>query len=752
MNKLFKLLLCLFLSLVCICVPRNVDADLSSGIYIYTGRYPYEEGTPFSDDINDYCNQLEVGLGENATIRIVKIDGDNKTLVSNDELNYNPSQISIGPSREGVTFDIILNCAEKRDFTLKGTDYTVSLIPTLVNGLFAYTNMDGDYSTDNDLSHFTTQFGLGPTLTNDCYIVFINEGSRSLLKAENLTTTASGVEIKDNEGGSVKITSSVAQNFILKYESYELGIIATSSGAENGCANYTIDNKKYYFGLNMFNNDETDRVFLNDVIDIPKREFEYDFPMILIAGLSTKDTQAAPANVCNMISNIAINITNNTIGNKISYTIGENKITAFERNVYFVNFHFDSEAVGNALVECSFDLNIPNEETKHLTCTYQFRIPEPRKYVLELTEEDMVENIFNNIFSSRHSLFQRAGLQDSEDVNEFTIVLPVGAYKGDYKFDVSEYHGGSGSRWFRVKGNVDEDGNKKTTIVGTMEVNGGIVSFDSINFNADYVDDGGQEIFATPISEQTLNIENKTVGIITRKTTAQTDNADAIEVFRCDFNNYDYALVSTNTGYVGGICECYFNNNGYCYYMDCQGTDYFSNGPASQYNEFVNSTNAAIAFVSTPGNIESYAWRFMNNDFINDFTGERENASDYYIEQDGEVGNIANYYCMYSYYGSKEGKMLDPNNLRSARINYGNTEYARVITNPCVKYYGSACYHLPEEEMEGSPLGIDNDGELFTAIFKGSNIAINGNDIANIKNIEIVTLDGKDTLGGLVHE
>lgn len=744
MKRIIKATLCVFIAVMCFAMPKTVGASLSlsDGLYIYVGG-----DYAVDDNASNFVTTMDIGLGSPTNVTLVKSISNELSLVTAEDLMFNPSNISVGPAGGNVSFNAIVNSLGTHDLTLKDPEYTVQF-NCVLKGLYLYTG--DDLANEDDLSKFQSMIVLSPSSNADFNIVYIEGDTRTALGSSSLTAwsqSGEGITIT-GDAGSVNIAIGENQNYAVMYNGYSLSISTNNNPGsdQNPLAETVINQNHYFFGLNQYTGQAQDTVFLNDVIDFVRREESFDFDMVLMAGVGIKQTEAAPSEILDMISNLSINLTNNSITG-LSYEIGQDKITAFGRNVYYISFSFPENAVGNCTVEASFDLLVDQSDTRHLTTTYTFRIPENNAYHLPLTGADMDAATFNDIFSSKENLFNKAGLDINSDVNNIVVVLPEGEFNGNYKINVDEFFKGndnyatSGSKWFTIQGSMQEGSpDLQTKIIGTMQVYGGVVSFQDIMF------DGNG---ATGIYIENLSIADKTVGIVAMKENGvSVANADAIEVFNCEFENYDYAIVSTNTGLVGGVCNSYFNNNGYCYYMDCKGTNFYSDGPTSTGNMFRNSTRSAIAFISTPGNKMSYSWRFMFNDFYNEFKEATASASDYYVKQDGTASKTAYYYCMFSYYGNTANISNPSQNLRAPKIDYGNTSYAKVITSPYVKFYGSAVHH--DEMLPGSQYGIE-DGDS-AAIFKNSEVYINGEDINNSFSIEIASSDGKDILGGLINE
>ena len=293
-----------------------------------------------------------------------------------------------------------------------------------------------------------------------------------------------------------------------------------------------------------------------------------------------------------------------------------------------------------------------------------------------------------------------------------------------------------------------------TTIKGGFVVNGGRVRFEFLNLEGSntisYTDKEGKEY------------SGKKVGIIAEKDNdADGYVADVSFIHFCKMSNYDYALVSTAKGVIAQCSFNYFENNDYCFYMDCEGKWFSTGADGNSGNIFVNSGKAAVALISTPTN-KPFDVKFNKNLFFNN----NENAYDFYVEEDGTADNKACYLMMYNYYGktvNPEGQSVTATNVRSARVNYGKTSNAIVYTNPCLMFPAVSdmnAYRRPDIMGGDDPysidgvLGLDRKDGLYSCAMNNNGIVLNGESKDDLTTFEILELneDGVKQLGGLRNE
>lgn len=277
------------------------------------------------------------------------------------------------------------------------------------------------------------------------------------------------------------------------------------------------------------------------------------------------------------------------------------------------------------------------------------------------------------------------------NANRITVFLPEGeTFTGKLNIDMSGYNQDGVYKQFSLVCPEIEGFN----IDGTLEINGVFVNIRGINFTAkDDVTTSYNDAFGG----------NAKIGVIAYDSNGEVNCGGFI--FNSTFTGYDYGVMSTYKGLVADEDGSVFDDCGYGIYMDCHSQNLNIGGDGSKGNTFVNCTKSAVAIISTPGQLPPYSLRFTENYFYNN-TGT---CSDFMPFNTEGV-----YYFQNNYYG-KVPNVFTMDNLRIVNINYGNTQYSQIVTNPCIRYLGSE-----------HPLGIEPAKGLYTRIFSGQGTVING--------------------------
>lgn len=643
------------------------------------------------------------------------------------------------------------------------------------DGFYLYTGVPGsdpsnqnvgDPRTDTDESNFTTSFSADVDQTKFCIFVNINQGARTIVNNyQNFSNyTANVFDGLDFEGSQspdqIVITPRVAGTYSFCYDggTVQLTVNQGQGGPGGGdCFAHFVDEdtKEYAMGLYFFEN-EVDGLNLIDYFGFKKLNKELSFDMYLIAVENSARQKAAPNDVYGLIENVQASFVdgdNNfeTNRNKFSLNVGQQKVNVFDRNMYPVTMTIAPNAYGRFKIKTEFDLIFDGlRDPEHKETYIEFDILDPISFNITLDENEMEVNTFNSIFESYSALRNYCQVPDEVQFNDIIINLPNGTFEGDYKINLDGF-----DSYINVYG--DKANNiGTTTIKGSIEVVGGSLGIRYVDFEADN---------SVKLSDSDLEIANKTIGVITRKANNNIHVAETL-LERCNFKNYDYAAVSTYSGYIQTILNCTFTDCGYGYYMDCNGYVPQGGANAPTGNIFVDCKDAAIALVSNIkqyGELNTEMYRFCNNFFYNDVGG-----FDYYIGEGRSEADPATYYFFLSYYG-KTKHLLNDTNVRKAKVKYKSNNLKKttdVVTNPCLKYpsvlavstaqasaAGSEIFEKAMANSEGA-FGIFNtndEGEnVNTAIFKGNKIVINKKDKDAIQKIDVVNDEGKH-LGGLKH-
>lgn len=707
MKKIISLLIVLFLLSTNMIFATEEQGSLEpspqseriEGLYFYTKNYGH--------DTYDYLSDIHVSLG---------------TWVKGDFYFYNGTdyeKINLGsliPSD-----NIQLGLKEDHDSPQSETTMKVSVTPSKTgNGTISYVKDDNTYSvnvhasfpgyglyTSNSKSDETFVRGLYDYKENQEFYVIDYNGNiltDRIIAVGYYSGPSDFIEVPFNinlETGAMSWSHRNEGSYCIKIKNTEGSspaemIFSVNNNRDLAAIVYGDD--YVTFGIAMAN-DQNNLFITNGYGDYTK-DHQKTVTFVLAAGmLYGPSAIVADSEVYDSISDVSYSV--NAIGmseDEYSVSISNEKISAFERNVYPVTITFEPHVKGKLELIISFYLEMPNGQTKKINTYQYFTLKEEKKYELSLTASDDIQTIL----SSYDNLKSHFNTYDFVDVNSIKVLLPDGgSYNGTLDINMADYNIYNGKIFELIC-----IGETKYTINGGVDITGGYVTLSGIKFNS------------------TADGEND----VAVKATAPENGHSVGYVYNCEFDNYEYAVRSIDTGTIFGINSNIFRNCKYGYYIDCHNKDTSMSGANSQYNKFINCTNA-IVMMSAPSNAPMFSWRFINNEFYND----NVNSYDFVVGEDNGV-----LYCQENYYGLKENEVSNASNLRSARVNYTSTTNTQVVTNPCIRYYYS-----------DFRLGIDPADGLYTRIFSGRASKINSADLKNLKEVGITGNDGQELIGKL---
>lgn len=706
MKKLLSLLIVLFLISTNIIFATEEQGSLepspqserTEGLYFYTKNY----GT----NTYDYLSDIYVSLG---------------TWVKGDFYFYNGTdyeKINLGsliPSK-----NIQLGLKEDHDSPQSETTMKVSVTPSKTgDGTISYVKDDNTYSvnvhasfpgyglyTSNSKSDETFVRGLYDYKENQEFYVIDYNGNiltdRIIAVGYNFGPS-DFIEVPFNiaTDGAISWSHRAESSYCIKIKNTEGSSpdeIFFSVNNQRDLAAIAYGDDYVTFGIAMADNQN------NLHITNGYGDYTSDYPKtvtyVLAAGkLYGPSAIVADQDVYNSISNVSYSV--NAIGmseDEYSFSISNEKIIAFEREVYPVTITFEPNTIGKLDLIISFDLKMPDGSTKRIDTFQYFTLTEERKLELEFKNSDNIATIL----SSYDELKAHFSTQDFDDVNSIKIKLPDGgSFTGTLNIDMGAYNTHNGKEFELMC-----TGENRYTINGGVDIKGGYITFNGIEFNS--TADGESDVAV--------------------KATAPENSHSVGYVYNCEFNDYDYAIQSVDMGTIIGVDSSIFRNCKNGYYIDCHNKDTSMSRSYSRYNKFINCDNA-IVMMSAPSNAPMFGWRFIDNEFYND----NPNSYDFVVGEDNGV-----LYCQENYYGRNENNASSAVNLRSARVNYTSTTTTQVVTNPCVRYYDSQFR-----------LGIDPADGLYTRIFSGRASKINSADLNNLKEVGITADDGQTLVGKL---
>lgn len=529
--------------------------------------------------------------------------------------------------------------------------------------------------------------------------------------------------LKEQLNGSLKIKATISNGF----NQFDMEICINSNFEQHNdelpCIEY--QGKIIQFGCASISDSASLHITNGHGVNMLDEDFTHT--VLLAAGIIQAATaEVAPEEIYSGIQKPTLNIIESTFNEgDISVNVGDDKVLNCERMMYPINFNIKGGAQGRAKIEIEFNVIYPDEnnqgetKTEHIKTEVDIDCTEEIIETVQLSKEQMNVNSFNSIFSSFDNLCNAFPNEDLRNKNKIEIMLPDGEYSGNYEINIDDYNGPhvEGFKQFRILGSCNENNENQTTIKGELIIEGGFVNISNINFI-------GDSRYTSSITY--IGLSNKKMGVVVK--TSNSRIAGVYEISSSSFNNYDYAVVSTNNGVICDINSNVFEDCNYGYYMDCKGKDLNIGGDKSTNNIFRNIKIAAIYIGSTPKQLPAYSFRFKDNYFYNSLNS----GYDIYLMQ-----KDATLYFQQNYYG-KQDYHNGESDLRTIRINTASG--AMVISNPCIRY---------PLKTSGSILGIDGTPGLNLRIFSGVGMEIDARDVDKITKIGIGGTDGEKDLGSL---
>ena len=751
---------------------------LETGLYLYNGSHDPKDDS----DLNTYSKSIDIVQGRHFSIVYVENNGESFTKRVVDK-NDEGLTLQDGLSLDYANFDhqfVIASATTGGTYTITYNNSSVSItLPNkMAQGLYIYNGSESpidDTNVDNYVK--TREF----SIKQNVRIMFIyvdGSGKKSSPSPANLSANEQ-LPIIEAEGDHITLNSQDEKNYVVKYKNgdtvtdYSVTLSFRDRGGggnpDSSLATCNIEGTNYYFGLVDWagKNDGTETAFMVDYRPFDREEHVLNIPS---AFVGTEQLQAnnkvASQNIMNLISNVRVSLDESSTIDRSAVQIvhRENKANVFGVNCEWYDIIIDRNYPGKAIFKTEFDIQLGGQ-TRSLTSFQQYRIIDYSNIEFTLTEEEMnnFEYHFNpdapgtgskSAYDKLEDLLRARNININRDKPQnIVVVLPSGTHEGMYHINEQDFLDVNNSNMITFVGSNSDEG-ITTTIKGGFVVNGGRVRFEFLNLegsnNISYTDKEGKEY------------SGKKVGIIAEKDNdADGYVADVSFIHFCKMSNYDYALVSTAKGVIAQCSYNYFENNDYCFYMDCEGKWFSTGADGNSGNIFVNSGKAAIALISTPTN-KPFDVKFNKNLFFNN----NENAYDFYVEEDGTADNKACYLMMYNYYGktvNPDGQSVTATNVRSARVNYGKTSNAIVYTNPCLMFpavYDMNVYRRPDIMGGDDPysidgvLGLDRKDGLYSCAMNNNGIVLNGESKDDLTTFEILELneDGVKQLGGLRNE
>lgn len=741
--------------------------NLEPGFYLYRGSSGPADGM----DLDKYYKEASVTPSTTFGLAYVEIiDGVMKrTAIKLDNASLSKPE---GLQLTVADFDnqfMTANAANSGKYKLSynGSEVTITFPEKFDQGLYIYTGNESPID-DPDFSHYTNEKELSINKDYVLMLVYVDEnGSRSSADPGKVDKS-SDLIITNHDGDKMTFRTSKAGDYVVKYKknnteitnfSVTLKFSDNDDDEDTTLASYKFGTTKYYFGLVDWTGESTtENAFMVDYRPIDQmgsiRRFRSAF-------VGTKQQQAnkevAPQNIMDSISDLKVELDpSSTIDpNAVQIVRNENeKISVFGVSCDKFELIIDANYAGKAIFKTTFNLHV-GEEVIPLTSIQEYEVIDYEDIVIYLNNDQMshFEDYFNP--SSGDSYGKLEGLYGKEinrkKPQNVIVVLPEGEYEGMYHINMQDFVNANQTNSMTFSGFVTDDTHHReapTRIRGGFVVNGGRIKFEHLDMvassNVNYNDKKGREY------------SGKKVGMIAEKN--NTNLADISWIMSCSFSDYDYAVISTETGVVAACSYNYFKDNDYGFYMNCDGSWFGTGADGNFGNVFVNSKTAAVALISTPSK-KPFNVLFNKNLFFNNVDGY-----DFYVEEDGTEENIAGYLMMYNYYGktlNDDRNSVTADNTRPARVNYGGTRFAIVYTNPClmfpledkpnIKDYMWDIVRTDEDPFSApGVLGLDNTPGLFSCAMNNVRIVLNGSAKNNVNTFEILEINdnGVNQIGG----
>lgn len=784
---------------MCNQIVKADDVSLETGLYVYIGS----ETAGSDEDLTRFHKAATVAPNRGFSIVYIENDGElKKTVIYKDDnkLTFS-SGLTLSVASYGEGEFVYANADKGGDYTITYNDpsnlqnsVTITVPEKMSQGLYIYNGKESPIE-DSDSSHYLSSKEYGVNNDARVLLVYVDQnGSKRMANRGTISIEDNDLNCKETENSDIIFSSSKIKEYTVKYKNgetvtnYSVTLKFTSS--DGSLATLDIDGNKYYFGLVDWSgkNDGTENAFMVSYRPFDQTGFVFKLPSAFVGTtrLQANDS-VANQNIMNCITNVRVTLDgSSTIDSKaVQITYKENtKANVFGVNCEWFELSIDSNYYGSAIIKTEFDFTVSGQTTT-LTSYQKYEVVEYQDNIINLTEGEMSASAFDYYFNpdpageqNRKTAYDKLEellhkTVDRKKPQNIVVILPKGTFTGMYHINLQDYIDTENQNSITFRGYTDENG-IATTIKGGFVVNGGRVKFENLKMEGN---------MGTPYSDNSgRNYSGKKVGIIAEKINPNNGAvADIPWIFHCSFKDYNYALISTEKGVVASCNYNYFENNDYCFYMDCKGT-MFSTGADGNYgNIFVNSKIATIALMSTPSN-KPFDVKFNKNLFFNN----NPEAADFYVEEDGTPDKKACYLMMYNYYGrvlGEDGNSVTAENIRSARVNYGRTINAIVYTNPCLMFplYQNINRYNNEEDihdrindsngindsnstnngnnsnnsyMMDGVLGLDKSEGLFSCAMNKVRIALNGSAKNNLTQFEILELrdNGVVQLGGLRNE
>lgn len=213
---------------------------------------------------------------------------------------------------------------------------------------------------------------------------------------------------------------------------------------------------------------------------------------------------------------------------------------------------------------------------------------------------------------------------------------------------------------------------------------------------------------------------------------------DMINVGNCIFENLEYGIYDTPTGYHGCTSSCEFINCEYGLYIDCKGKSGATGGANDEhtYNTFRNC-KFAVWVKSLPEYITPYMLRVVDNTFL-------QNKHDIKVTTPGR-----NYYYFYRnyYYGTYDEVSVhsDAQEGRAAIVDTENSG-AIVLTSPARRYQHDNTnlwvYDNNANVLNGEADSLQIDQNALTGLTEDVEISVIG-DASSGKTVAIWTFEAE---------
>lgn len=322
-----------------------------------------------------------------------------------------------------------------------------------------------------------------------------------------------------------------------------------------------------------------------------------------------------------------------------------------------------------------FTLELPGQDPQTYTLysggAYQ-QIPELHIYANDPSNPDTyldTADKLNSVLSSREELEKWLEINFPDQFSAYgvaetlTLYLPAVAYDKVIVLNCPMSNGYGGAPSVNLVG-AGDFGNPDTQMPGFLN-KGGHGDIRNIHFKGK----AGQTI--------TYNNSTFTCGVLIDGPT--TGWNDMIGVHGCVFEDLDYGIYDTPTGYHGMTSGCKFINCEYGLYIDCKNKPMSSGGANDEHagNTFINC-KFAVWVKSLPEYITPYMLRIIDNTFLN-------NHKDIKVTTPGR-----HYYYFYRnyYYGTYNEVSPYSNRMegRAAAVEIADGSEAVVLTSPSRRY------------------------------------------------------------------